>query len=162
MVIARPTWQTAMGHSQRGLKWGIFSWIKQSLRIGTENCGRVNLMTHLRVAVRHSTNSTVKLLSCLFPLLGLAFGVSPYKHLCFVALPSWATMVIVIMLPQQHSAPKTRAIMLVEDFKFHTRTVGGNGTWGGFAQGANWGGDTPPVSVPRQAFIQIADAGTSN
>lgn len=39
-------------------------------------------------------------------------------------------MVIVIMLLQQRSAPKRRAITLVEDFKFHTRTVGGNGTWG--------------------------------
>lgn len=120
------------------LPWDTRSWMdgsKQSVRIGTENCGRVNLVTHLRV--RHSTNSTVKLLSRLFPLLRLACGVPPYKHLCFVALPPWAAMVIVIMLPQQHSAPKRRAIMLLEDFKFHTRTVGGNGTWGGFAQGAN-------------------------
>lgn len=34
------------------------------------------------------------------------------------------------MLPQQRGAPKRGAITLAEDFKFHTRTVGGNGTWG--------------------------------
>lgn len=54
----------------------------------------------------------------------------PRKHPYFVALPSWATVVIVIMLPQQCGALKRGAITLVEDFKFHTRTVEGNGTSG--------------------------------
>lgn len=116
---------------------------------------RADLMTHLRVAVR-SYDSVVKSLSCLCSSLSLASGACSCKH-CFV--PSRATVVIVIMLPQQCGALKRRAITLVEDLKFHTRTVGGNRTWGGFGQGANWGGDAPPVCVPRRAFIQIADAG---
>ena len=47
-----------------------------------------------------------------------------------LCLPSGGTTVIVIMLPQQSGAPKRRTITLVEDFKFHTRAMGGNRTWG--------------------------------
>lgn len=116
-------------------------------------------------SVSHSTTLLIPLLSCCLvdaPRWVWLVVLPPINTLCFVALLSWTTVVSAIMLPQHHRAPKRRTFTLVEGFKFHTRTVGGNGTWGGFGQGANWEGDTPPVCVPRQAFIQIADAEASN
>ena len=143
-----------------GGEWGIFNGTNR--RSGLARRSVAEQTWWLIWDAQYDTpNSIVKSPSRFRSMLRLAHGAHPRNHSCFVALPSRATVMIVIMLPQQRRAPKRSAITLVEDFKFHTRAVGGNGTWGGFGQGANWRDDTPPVCVPMRAFIQIADAGAS-
>lgn len=62
-------------------------------------------------------------------MLRLELSAAPPLNTLFCSTALLATVLTATLLPQQHGAPKRRAIMLMEDFKFHIRTVGGNGTW---------------------------------
>lgn len=78
-----------------------------------------------------TSNSIVKSLPLLHSMLRLAHSAPPPPPLntLFCSTALLANVLTATLLPQQRGALKRRAIMLMEDFKFHIQTVGGNGTW---------------------------------